>query len=281
MIKTSKQLKALVRNQSKGDNSKALYIIRNYVMERFLERLSISQYKNLMVLKGGILVASMIGIDKRFTMDIDTTLILLPLNEENIQQIVEEIISINLEDGMFFRINKIHQIMGELEYPGIRVQLDAILETMNTPLKIDFSTGDIITPKEIEYAYPVMFEKRTIPLLAYNLETLLAEKIETMLSRGATNTRLRDFYDIYILKLTKSNQINYGTLKAALYATAEHRSSTFIFGDASTITEEISTSIEMQNLWLNYQKKFDYASELKWLEVMTSIAELVNSIIAH
>ena len=171
-------------------------------MERFIERVSISSYKNNLVLKGGVLIASMIGIDQRFTMDVDTTLVRLTLSEENVRKIVEEIISIKLEDEMQFFINRVSRIMDESEYPGIRVHLDSALEAMSTSIKIDFSTDDVITPKEVEYKYPLPFEERVIPLMTYNVEAMLAEKLETILSRGVKNTRARDFYDVYILKLT-------------------------------------------------------------------------------
>ena len=278
MIKTSRQLKALVRNKSQGDNTKALYLIRSYAVERFLERVSISSYKNNLVLKGGVLIASMIGIDQRFTMDVDTTLVRQTLSEENVRKIVEEIISIKLEDEMQFFINRVSRIMDESEYPGIRVQLDSVLETMSTPIKIDFSTGDVITPKEVEYKYPLLFEERVIPLMTYNVETMLAEKLETILSRGVENTRARDFYDVYILKLTKSNEINYNILNDALFATIKNRESMMLVKDANLIIDEIASDVEMQGLWKNYQRKFSYASDLGWQAVVLAVSELIKEI---
>ena len=202
MIHTSRQLKALVRNISKGDNGKAQVIIRNYVMERFLERLSLSQYRDNMILKGGTLVAAMVGLDNRSTMDVDATLKNLPLNEDSARKIVEEITAIHIEDGMIFEIKSVTPIMDEADYPGIRIMLDTAIETMHTPLKIDFSTGEVITPREVSYSFRLLFEERTISILAYNLETVLAEKLETLLARGTANTRMRDYYDIYVLILT-------------------------------------------------------------------------------
>ncbi len=197
MIHTSRQLKDLVRNLSKGNSTKAQIIIRNYVMERFLERLSLSDYRNNIVLKGGALIAAMVGLDNRSTMDIDTTLKNFPLDEATAKNIVEKIISIQIDDSINFEIKSVSTIMDESDYTGIRVTLDTTLENMHTPLKIDFSTGDVITPREMMYSFRLMFEERTISVLAYNLETVLAEKLETLFTRGTANTRMRDFYDIY------------------------------------------------------------------------------------
>lgn len=194
MIHTSRQIKDLIKNKANGNSAKAQIMIRNYMMER----LSLSEYKNNFILKGGMLVSSMVGIDIRSTMDIDTTLKNLPLSVDSAESIIKRIISVRLEDGVTFRIKGITEIMDEAEYGGIRVSLEAMLDMMRIPLKIDISTGDIVTPKEIEYEMKLMFEDRKIEILAYNIETLLAEKLETVVTRGIANTRLRDFYDIYI-----------------------------------------------------------------------------------
>ena len=166
MIHTSRQLKALVRNRSNGDNAKAATLIRNYVMERFLERMSLSEYKDKLILKGGLLVASMVGIDNRATMDIDATVRNYNLSAEDAKKMIEDIISVSLEDEVQFTIRSVESIMDEAEYPGIRLKLEAVLDTMKTPLKIDISTDDVITPQEVNYAYKLMFEERTIPVLA-------------------------------------------------------------------------------------------------------------------
>ena len=213
MIHTSRQLKALVRNIANGDSAKAQILIRNYVTERFLERLSLSRYRSNLILKGGTLVAAMVGLDNRSTMDVDTTLKKLPLNETTVRTIIDDIIAVHIEDGMTFEIKNVSQIMDEADYPGIRLLLDATLENMHTPLKIDFSANDVITPRETPFAFRLSFEDRTISVLAYNLETVLAEKFETLLSRGTANTRMRDFYDIYILTNTPTQRIDNTTLK--------------------------------------------------------------------
>lgn len=274
MIQTSRQLKALVRNLSKGDSNKAQIIIRNYVMERFLERLSLSPYKENIILKGGALVAAMVGLDNRSTMDVDAAIKDLPLSVESARKIVEEISSIRIEDGMTFEIKSAAAIMDEADYSGVRVMLDTTLETMHTPLKIDLSTGDVITPKEVAYSFRLLFEDRSISILAYNLETVLAEKLETLISRGVANTRMRDFYDIYALETTQLQNIEPAVLRDAFFNTIRKRGSSSVVRDAETILNEIGTSSEMAALWNNYQRKFDYAVDIRWDSVMESIRKL-------
>ena len=276
MIHTSRQLKALVRNISKGDSGKAQVIIRNYVMERFLERLSLSQYRNIMILKGGTLVAAMVGLDNRSTMDVDATLKNLPLNEDSARKIVEEIAAIHIEDGMIFKIKSVTPIMDEADYPGIRIMLDTAIETMHTPLKIDFSTGDVITPSEVSYSFRLLFEERTISILAYNLETVLAEKLETLLARGTANTRMRDYYDIYVLTNTQEHNIDNATLKEAFVNTSAKRGSIGLLSDVHLILKEVAESIVLIDRWKNYQRKFDYAADVLWADVMESVSCLVE-----
>ncbi|WP_125140650.1 nucleotidyl transferase AbiEii/AbiGii toxin family protein [Clostridium transplantifaecale] len=276
MIHTSRQLKALVRNISKGDSGKAQVIIRNYVMERFLERLSLSQYRNIMILKGGTLVAAMVGVDNRSTMDVDATLKNLPLNEDNARKIVEEITAIHIEDGMIFEIKSVMPIMDEADYPGIRIMLDTAIETMHTLLKIDFSTGDVITPREVSYSFRLLFEERTISILAYNLETVLAEKLETLLARGTANTRMRDYYDIYVLTNTQEHNIDNATLKEAFVNTSAKRGSIGLLSDVYLILKEVAESTVLIDRWKNYQRKFNYAADVLWVDVMESVSCLVD-----
>lgn len=278
MIRTSRQLKALVRNISKGDNSKAQVIIRHYVMERFFERLSLSKYRDNMILKGGTLVAAMVGLDNRSTMDVDTTLKNLPLNEESVKMIINEIITININDGLTFEIKSVSTIMDDFDYPGIRVMLDTTLESMHTPLKIDFSTGDVISPSAVSYSFRLLFEERTISILAYNLETVLAEKMETLISRGTANTRMRDFYDIYVLTNTQAHNIDNATLKEAFKNTCEKRGSISLLQDVDLIVTEVSESMILTELWQGYQRKFDYATDIIWDEVIDTVKRLIDTI---
>lgn len=281
MIRTARQLKALVRNMSKSDSNKAMVIIRNYVMERFLERLAVSPYRDNLILKGGTLVSAMVGLDSRSTMDVDTTVKNLTLTEEKAHEIVSEIISIPLDDGMTFAITSVATIMDDADYPGVRVQLDTCLETMHTPLKIDFSTDDVITPGEILYVFKLIFEDRTISLLAYNLETVFAEKLETILARGTLNTRMRDFYDIYVLGITQQDNIDADTLKHALMNTAEKRGSLPVVNHAGTIIDEIENSTELQSLWENYRTNFDYAADIHWVTIIHALRQMYAIAASH
>lgn len=239
MIKTSRQLKALVRNLTKGDSLQAQIIMRNYVMERFLERISLSKYRNNFILKGGMLVSAMVGLDTRSTMDIDTTIKNMPLSVENAREMIEEIIAVPIDDGMTFSIKSVGEIMDEAEYTGVRVNLEATLETMRTPLKVAISTGDIITPREVLYTFKLMFEERTISILAYNLETVLAEKMETVIARGVANTRLRDYYDLYILQNEYTHAISMEQFKAAFLATCKKRNSIQLIAEGNKILKEL------------------------------------------
>lgn len=276
MIRTARQLKALVRNMSKSDSNKAMIIIRNYVMERFLERLAISPYRDNLILKGDTLVSAMVGLDNRSTMDVDTTVKNLTLTEEKAHEIVSEIISIPLDDGMTFTIASVTTIMDDADYPGVRVQLDTCLETMHTPLKIDFSTDDVITPGEILYVFKLIFEDRTISLLAYNLETVLAEKLETILSRGTLNTRMRDFYDIYVLGISQQDNIDADTLGRALINTAEKRGSLPVIDHVGTTIDEIENSSALQSLWENYRNSFDYAADIQWETIIRAFRQMYD-----
>lgn len=281
MIRTSRQLKALVRNMSKGNSSKAQIVIRNYVIERFLERLSLSKYRNNLILKGGILVASIVGLQNRATMDMDVTIKNFPLSEEMARKIVEEIVSIPIDDGMLFEIKSIVPILAAADYQGLRIVLNTTLENMRIPLKLDFSTGDVITPGEIEYHFRLLFENNTISILAYNLEIVLSEKIETIISRGIANSRMRDFYDIYILEKMQSNTINSSTLNQAFYNTSKKRGSVKSLEDASLILDEIQVSTEMISLWGKYCNKFDYAAGISWEKVMAALRRLCNIVLSE
>ena len=277
MIRTSRQLKALVRNMSKGNSTKAQIIIRNYVMERFLERLSLSPYRDNLILKGGTLVSAMVGLDNRSTMDVDATIQNLPLSVADARRIVEEITSIQIDDGITFEIKSSANIMDEADYAGVRIILDATLETMHTPLKIDLSTGDVITPRAVSYSFKLLFEDRSISILAYNLETVLAEKLETLLSRGTANTRMRDFYDIYALETTQQQNIEPSVLREAFENTCKNRGSQAVVKDNTLILDEIQESKEMTALWTSYQSKFDYAAGIEWDDVMQAVRKLCNS----
>jgi len=272
MIKTAQQLKALVRNLSTGDSAKAQEIMRSYATERFLERLSLSPYRDSLILKGGTLVSAIVGLDNRATMDIDATVKNIQLSEEEIRNVLTEILSLSLEDCMTFKVKTVRPIMDDVEYPGIRVILDAFLEKVRIPMKIDFSTNDVITPGEVCFEYKLLFEDRTVSIMAYNIETVLAEKLQTIIARDVANTRMRDFYDIHILGSLYSQNFDAETLAAAFAETYTKRGTTVDSKTISQALERLSSSPRMQKLWDSYRNTYGYASSIEWNEIMVSTA---------
>ena len=264
MITTARQLKDLIRNLSKKKSADAQILMRNYMMERFLERISLSEYKDRFILKGGMLVAAMVGLDARATMDLDATIKGANVSVTDVETIISKIISIPIDDSVSFRIKRISEIMEEADYLGVRVSMETKFDGVITPLKIDISTGDVITPREIRYRFNLMLEDRTIEVWAYNMETVLAEKLETVISRSVTNTRMRDFYDIYILQKLYGEHFQKEVLWNALVATARKRGTLkqIESGDTREVFDEVETSSIMENLWNAYQKNYSYAADI-------------------
>lgn len=270
-MKSSTQLKALIRNLSKEKKIEAHILIRNYMLERFLERVSLSPYKHNFILKGGMLVSAMVGIDARATMDMDATIRGYTLTEETLRPVLEAILAVPIDDEVQMIIKNIGLIHEESEYGGLRVSIETLFDGVRTPLKIDITTGDKITPKEITYKFELIFEKRSIDILAYNLETVLAEKLETTIARGITNTRMRDFYDIHILQKLYSDTIDSDDLKAALLTTSNERGTSALLTECEKIISEISGDKGLQSLWKDYQSKFSYAVDISWDEIVRSL----------
>ena len=272
MIKTARQLKDLIRNLSREKSADAQILMRNYMMERFLERISLSEYRDKFILKGGMLVAAMVGLDARSTMDLDATIKGANVNVEDIENLISSIVTVPIDDGVKFQLKSISEIMDEAEYPGIRVSMSTTFDGVVTPLKIDISTGDAITPREVRYSFKLMLEDRSIDIWAYNLETVLAEKLETIITRTTTNTRMRDFYDIYILEQLHGTTLNPKILHDALLATAHKRGSEKYLNQAEEVFDEVENDSVMQKLWEAYRKKFSYA--LEWDVIMKAIRRL-------
>ena len=275
MIKTTRQLKDKVRNLSGGDSTKAQALIRNYIMEQFLLRISLSDYRNNLILKGGMLVSSVAGLNLRSTMDIDTTIKALNLSRSEATEIIKRICAVPVEDNISFSIVSVTDIMEEHDYPGIRFMLEAKFESLVQPVKIDISTGDVITPSAIEYEYKPMFDEVPFNLLSYNIETLLAEKLETIISRGTDNTRMRDFYDIHII--TGSVDYDISVLKSAVKATVLKRNSNSAIEHYSQILDEIRHSISMQSVWESYVSGSYFIDKLSWNTVCDSVANLAKA----
>ena len=232
MKRNAMSLKAIINNIAKENKVSAQSVLQTYMLERLLERISISKYKDNFILKGGMLISAMLGIDSRTTMDIDTTIKGFKLTEENIINIINEICNIKIDDGVTFEVQKIELIREDDDYGGYRITFKAnYMESMPVIMKIDVTTGDKITYKEIKYCFDLMLEDRKIQIWSYNLETVIAEKFESIIKRGILGTRIRDYYDVYMLLNTQTKNINFNTLKDAIYSTAEHRNTINIIKD--------------------------------------------------
>lgn len=278
MALTPEQIKGKIKSLALKNETDPRVLLRLYAMERFLERLSISKYKENFILKGGMLVTAMIGISLRSTMDIDTSIRNQNLSASDVKLIIEEINKIDIDDDIIFHITTISDIMDEMEYPGIRVAMIATIGNMSIPLKIDISTGDAITPKAIEYQYKLILENRSINLYSYNLETVLAEKLQTILARGLLNTRMRDFYDVYMLLKLYKNSIDFSILQQAFAATCHKRNTLNILINCQQTISTIKKDTNMQSLWNKYCKKYSYAANIHYDHIIDSINYLVSKL---
>ena len=268
------QVKGKIKKIAKESKADARILMRIYMMERFLERIANSSYSEEFIIKGGILVTSMVGVSMRSTMDIDTSIRNFELSETEAERIVKEICSVDLDDNVSFVIKEVSRIMDDMEYPGIRLALDSMLGEMVTPIKIDISTGDVITPRAIEYDYRLMLEERSIKLWSYNLETVLAEKLQTILVRGILNTRMRDFYDLYTLLLRYEDSIDHEVFKQAFQATCQKRNSNELAQQGVVIIDRIASDEKLISLWKGYQKKYFYAADISYESVVESVRKI-------
>lgn len=273
---TPEQIKGRIKSVAKQNNADARTLMRIYMMERFLERLAQSEYRDNFIIKGGILVTAMIGVAHRSTMDIDTSMKNLNLSAEDALRVVNQVKDIDLEDGVSFDVKDVSNIMDEMEYPGIRITMNANVGKLITPLKIDISTGDVITPRAIEFNYDLLLEDRSISLWSYNLETILAEKLQTVLARGILNTRMRDFYDIRMLLDTYEDKVNKAVLKDAFAATCKKRGTDHLQEQAEEIIKIIEANEQLQVLWRAYQKKYSYAADIDYASVISGVRKLMD-----
>ena len=277
-MKNAMQLKAAIKKMAQEKHIPAQLVMQNYMLERLLERIAHSRYQGNFILKGGLLIASMVGLHSRATMDMDATILNHPVNENSIKKMFEEIISIPIDDDITFSFQEVGEIRKNDAYGGYRISLTANFLPMKVPLKLDITTGDKITPKAVEYKYPMMFNDGTLEIFAYNLETILAEKLETVISRGDQNTRPRDFYDIFILSKLKGDQINWTILRQAVSETAQKRNSGMLMPQYQSILEQIVSSPTMQNHWTIYQRDYEYAREVDFSATCETILQLMDSI---
>ncbi len=272
------QLKAIIKNVAREKRISAQLVLQNYMLERLLERVAISEYRNHFILKGGFLIAAIVGLDTRATMDMDATIKSLTVNEETVRNMFEHICKVEIDDNVTFALCSISEIREGDEYGGYRVSITANYPPMAVPLKLDITTGDKITPKEVEFSVSLLFEDRYISVLAYNVETILAEKLETVISRGDQNTRPRDYYDIYILVKMRWGIIDKSILKDALLATAYKRGSLTIIKEYRNVMNRAKASSVMRKQWKNYQKDFSYAEGILFEETCDVVIWIMDEL---
>lgn len=267
MIKNAKSLMDKSRYLASKNNITTNEVLQNYMFERILERLSISRYKNNFILKGGLLLSSIMGIDTRTTMDMDTCIKGMNLTDEQLYEVLNEILNIDVNDGVKFEIKNSKPIREDDDYGGLKYKLLAKFDNLRVNLSIDIATGDLITPREIEYDYKMMFEDRSLKIMTYNIESIIAEKFQTVISRGILNSRMKDYYDLYYLityeKYSKDN------LKEAIIKTFKKRNTDI--NSIDKIIEEIKQSEFTKELWIEYAKKHQYVKSLKFEEIIRKI----------
>ena len=271
MIKNRDSLKAKASNLSKKTNIPNKYLIQNFMFEALLKRISKSKYKDKFIIKGGLLLSSIFGVNLRSTMDLDTTIKGLPLDRETITKVINEIISINLDDNVKLEIENMKDIREEELYSGFEVNLKAEFDGLKTNLMIDITTGDVITYKEVEFKYSTLFDNETINIMTYNYETIIAEKFESIISRNIDNTRMKDYYDLYMFVNLKWNDINKDTLRKAIINTSKARETLDYIDNASKYIELISDDERLKALWNSYQNNYEYAKDIEFVDTINAI----------
>jgi predicted nucleotidyltransferase component of viral defense system len=274
------QLKGIIKNLAVKAGVPANALLQNYMLERLLERISLSDYQHKFILKGGMLISSIVGIGSRTTMDMDATVKGIDFTKENLLSVFNEIIHIDASDDVTFFLKGIDEIREESEYGGYRLSFSAVYESINVPIKVDVSVGDVITPREIIYSFKLMFEDRPIQMPAYNLETILAEKFETIIRRGVLNTRARDFYDVYILTKLHIGKLSARDFKDALNATSTKRETIGIIADSKNVIKEVSADASMQFIWQAYTRKFDYAKDIPFDDTILALHVLYETYVS-
>lgn len=277
MIKNKDSLKAKASNLSKEINIPNKYIIQNYMFEALLKRISVSKYKDKFIIKGGLLLASIFGVDLRSTMDMDTTIKGFSLDKETIEKVINEIINIDIQDNVKMQIIAIKDIRQEDLYSGYNVNILAEFDGLKTNLLIDITTGDVITYKEIEYSYKTLFDNETINIMTYNYETIIAEKFETIISRNIDNTRMKDYYDLYMFTNAKWSEIDKDVLKQAIQNTSKRRETVNFINESDSYIDLISENRTLKQLWENYQNNYDYAKEITFEDTIKAI-KIINKV---
>lgn len=271
MIKNAQSLLDKVGNLAKKHNISINEVLQNYMFERVLERLSLSPYKYNFILKGGLLLSSIMGIDTRTTMDMDTCIKGLDLTDKQLYDVLTEILNIDVGDGVYFEIKNSQPIREDEIYGGLKYHLIAHFEHIAVNLSIDIATGDIITPREIEYTYKMMFENRSLKIMTYNIESIIAEKFQTVIARGVLNSRMKDYYDLYFLISSKNYSVP--LLQEAIVKTFKKRNTDL--SKINLVLNEINESNFIKELWENYMHRYSYAKNVKFETIMKSMQEIL------
>ena len=276
--KNAMQLKAIIRNRAKNEGVPPQLVMQNYLLERLLERISLSPWRDSVVIKGGMLISSLVGVGKRSTKDLDTTVRGFPLTHEHAELAFREIAAVEADDDFEFEFVRTEDIRETDDYPGIRVHLLANYGKMSSPVTVDVTTGDRITPDAIEYSYPLMFDDRTLSLMAYPLETTLAEKLETVISRGVANTRPRDYYDLHTLWLTRGIEVDTSVLGDALAATSENRGTRTAMDRYREVIAEVASDAAMLDRWAAYARRYPYVGGMTFEEACGTVVTIMEAI---
>ena len=276
MMKTPEQLKGAIRNLAKKKGIHAQEVLQIFMFERIIERLSVSPYKDRFILKGGLLISAILGVAERTTMDMDTTVKGLPMDEQSIRKAICEILDQPVDDGIEFQLLDLTPIREDDEYENFRASIQATYGKMKIPMKIDITTGDEITPKEIQFSYPFLFDDRRVMVKAYTQETILAEKYETIIRRNVGNTRARDFYDLHLLYRLYRENADWNLLKQAVLATAKKRDSLSVLQDTKRILLALEESTVLRDLWKRYQAQNLYAREITYPAIMETVKEFTE-----
>ena len=276
MMKTPEQLKGAIRNLAKEKGIHAQEVLQIFMFERIIERLSVSPYKDRFILKGGLLISAILGVAERTTMDMDTTVKGLPMDEQSIRKAIGEILDQPVDDEIEFQLLDLTPIREDDEYENFRASIQAIYGKMKIPMKIDITTGDEITPKEIRFSYPLLFDDRRVMIKAYTQEAILAEKYETIIRRNVGNTRARDFYDLHLLYRLYRENADWNILKQAVLATAKKRESLSALQDTKRILSALEDSTVLQDLWKRYQAQNSYAREIAYPAIIETIKEFTE-----
>ena len=278
MIKNKDSLKAKVSNLASSTNIPNKYLIQSFMFEALLKRISVSKYKDKFIIKGGLLLSSIFGVNLRSTMDLDTTIKGLPLDRTTITKVINEIISIDLKDNIKLEIENIKDIREEELYSGFNINLKAEFDGLRTNLMIDITTGDVITYKEVQFEYKTLFDNEIVNIMTYNYETIIAEKFEAIISRNIDNTRMKDYYDLYMFVNLKWDDIDKTILRKAIFNTSKKRETLNYIEEADKYIELINEDSKLKSLWKNYQNNYVYAKDISFENTIDAI-KVINGII--